>query len=401
MEVFVARHAVLDGQKEVYAYELTFRTGFADYYHAGDLDRAEADLMAVVNFGEMTDGKRGLITFPRSLLATDFTLLLPKDKLTVQLPIDLQPDQQVLETCQKLKDAGYTLSVDDFGLTDQESPFIAFADVARVDFARVPVDRRKGLAERLAAKGIRALAKGVETEEECRQAAEWGYSYFQGEFFCRPVIRENKEIPSNKLSYLQLLKEASRPQLSYDQVEALVKRDVAMTYKLLRFMNSIWFGLRYEVNSIRQALVLLGPQDIQRWISVLAVKDLGDDKPRELLLLSLTRAKVAEQIAALVGMTEYASELFLMGVFSVIDAPTDMPMQKVLADLPINGDIKSVLLGGTTPGCRDVYDAIMAYEKGKWDLFASYAEGLKLNQNAVPPLIQKSLKWANNALNAA
>jgi len=398
MEVFVARQPVFDRHKQVHAYELRFRAGFQESYEAEEVDKAAAQLMAIVNFGEMTDGKRGLITFPRPLLTTEFASLLPKDALTIGIPRDLQPDTEALGACRALKESGYTLAMDDFTLARCNSPFLNFIDLARVDFTQIAHQERQAVYQKLKPRGIECLAKRVDSGDDFERAVKWGYAYFQGDFYRRPIVRPEREIPGNKLTYFRVLQEANRPELSYDELESLIQRDVSLAYKLLKFMNSVWFGLRYQVESIRQALVLLGPQEIRQWVSVLTVKDLGTDKPRELLLLSLTRAKAAELIAPLAGMKSFASELFLMGLFSAIDALTDLPMADVLAQLPLDTDIKSVLLGRGGP-FGAIYDAILAYERGQWDRFVSHARTLSLDEQAVPALFQRALKWGNDALN--
>jgi EAL and modified HD-GYP domain-containing signal transduction protein len=237
----------------------------------------------------------------------------------------------------------------------------------------------------------------VETIAEFNEAISAGYSFFHGEFFSKPQVDPNKEIAANKLTYMQLIREVNSPALSYPEIAALVEQDVSMTYKLLKFMNSAWFGLKFEIRSVRHALVLLGPKEIKRWVSLVAVRNAGDDKPDELLLRSLTRAKAAEQVGALVEMKKEASELFLMGMFSVIDALTDKPMEDVLAELPLKEDIKDALLGGEGT-YRNVFDVILSYEQGDWELFSSSAAALQIDEGAVPEIFRTSLKWASHAL---
>jgi EAL and modified HD-GYP domain-containing signal transduction protein len=243
------------------------------------------------------------------------------------------------------------------------------------------------------------MARKVATPQEFDQAAGWGYSYFHGSFFSKPAIQPDKEISASKLVYLQVLNEVNQPELPYDELEDLIKQDVSLTYKLLRFMNSVWFGLRYEVRSIKHALVLLGPTEVRKWASLVVVGRTASDKPRELLLRSLSRARAGELLAPLIGMQAVAPELFLMGMFSVIDALVDMPLIDVLGKLPLNKNIKGALLAAEGP-FKIVYDTIVAYEQGEWERFSSCAQTLGLDEGLVPDLFTTSLKWANNAIEA-
>ena len=401
-EVFVARKPVFDGRKEVYGYALLFRAGFEDYYGRLDVydvvdDKAKVDLMAFVNFGELTDGKRGFVTFDRSLLLRDFPSLLPSNMMTVGLPPGLMADDEVVARCKGLKASGSVLALDDFTLQRRDDPLLELVDLVKVDFRKTAEEDRRKICQTMAQEGVMALAMNIETADEFTRALEWGYAYFEGDFFSKPDVKPDKEIAANKLIYLQVLNEVNRPDLSFDELEALIKQDVSMTYKLLQFMNSVWFGLRYEVHSIKHALVLLGPKEVKKWASLLAIGHTGADKPRELLLRSLTRAKVGEQLAPLVAMPGSASELFLMGMFSVIDALMDRPIAELLEDLPLNEEVKATLLGESSR-FRVVYDLILAYEEGQWDLFSSYAGSLDLDESVIPELFRNSSKWANNAL---
>jgi len=397
MEVFVARHPIFDEHKDVYGYELGFRSGFVTYYEALEKDKSAVDLMAFVNFGELTDGKKGFVKFPRNLLAMGFPVLFSSDAMTAGVPGTIDGDPQILAQCRELKSCGYTLAITDFRHEYLDSPLLEFADIAEIDFPETPAAQRPELCRQLSERGIRSLARQVETSEEFDQAVSWGYSYFHGPFFTKPVTRPDNEIAAGKLTYLRLLREVNSPALSYDEIADLVEQDVALTYKLLRFMNSAWFGLRFEVRSVKHALVLLGPKEIRRWVALAAVRSTGEDKPYELLVRSLTRAKAAEQIALLTDLKNKAPELFLMGMFSLIDALTDNPMSAVLAELPLKEAVKEILLEDSGP-YKAIHDTLTSYEQGDWELFSTSVEGLGIDENALPPLFRASTKWANDAL---
>jgi len=397
MEVFVARHPVFDKEKEVVGHELDFRSGFQAYYEALEADRSSADLMAFVNYGELTDGKKGFIRFPRNLLMMDFPLLFDSESMVTGVPAELAGDEEIVDRCRGLREYEYALSID--GITEAHlgSPLLELADFVAVDFLATTPEQREAVVRQLAGGKPLVIARNLEAATDFDQAVALGYTYYHGQFFIKPIVRPGKEIAANKLTYLQLLREVNNPALSYEEIAALVEQDVALTYKLLRFMNSAWFGLKFEVSSVKHALVLLGPKEIRRWVSLVAVRSTGDDKPYELLVRSLSRAKACEQIGQAADMGKEASELFLMGMLSLMDALTDRSLEEVLGKLPLKEGIRAALLGGTGI-YRNVFDVVLAYERGDWDTVTAAATALKIEEQAVPELVRKSVTWAREAL---
>ncbi|MCL4439596.1 MAG: HDOD domain-containing protein [Firmicutes bacterium] len=241
------------------------------------------------------------------------------------------------------------------------------------------------------------MAEKVETTEMFKEAFEMGYSYFQGYFFSRPIILTGQDIPGYKINYLQALEEVNRPEMDFDRLEGIIKRDVSLSYKLLKYINSAAFGFRSKIDSIKHALVLLGIQEIKNWVSLIILRGMGEDKPDEITTSSILRAKFGELIAPKVGLQERSSDLFLMGMFSMIDALISRPMTDILDELPIAEDIKRALLGKE---CRylDLYELILAYEKGNWEEFSALAARIKLDEAEVPKIYLQSLAWANQVM---
>ncbi|MCX7429328.1 MAG: HDOD domain-containing protein, partial [Planctomycetia bacterium] len=299
MDVFSTRQPIFDRDKKVYGYELLFRRGFEDYYNCLGAQHDSQDLMALVNFGELADGKKGLATFTRNLLLRDLPAVLPKEMVLVGIPADVGVDQDVIGACERLAAAEYELVLDDLPADGLDSPLVALAGIVRVDFSGTQPEQGREICRRLAQRDIVALAKKVDDTDQFDRALEAGFGYFQGSFFTKPVISGSGELAGNELSYARLLCEVNRPELSLGDLAAIIRSDPLMTYHLLKFINSAWFGVRCVVNSVQHALVLIGPKETRRWASMLVVRNLGQEKPAELLLRSLIRAKVAEKIAPL------------------------------------------------------------------------------------------------------
>lgn len=398
--VFVARQPILDDNQDTHAYELLFRSGLENCCRAVDGDAATLDVISrtfvEIGLDELTAGKPCFINFSRRLLLDKTPHLLPADLVTVEVLENVEPDRDVIAACSELRDAGYTLALDDFVFADSGNPLLDLAGIVKVDFMGTSPDDRIRIVEGLLQRGIIGLAEKVETQQEYEDAKQAGYAYFQGYFFGQPVIKEGKILTGNRLACLQLLQEVHRPELSVERVEEAIKKDAALTYRLLQFINSAWFGLKREVDSIHHALVLLGPPEIRRWLALVSLRTMAADKPNELMIQALIRARMAEELAQNLGMQKASSDLFLMGMFSVLDALLDRPMEEILAKLPIKPEITSALLG--EPGqFRDVLDMIRAFERANWGTFSEHAAGLNLREESVQSVFQHSVKWASDA----
>jgi len=291
---------------------------------------------------------------------------LPKDQVVVELLETVEPDPEVIQACQKLKRAGYLIAMDDFVYHDRYRPLLEVADFVKVDFMSTPADARKALYEKISPLKARLVAEKVETPDMFRQGVDGGYALFQGYFFSKPLIVVGKDIPTFKARYLQLLQEIYRPGMDLKKLDDIIKQDVGLTYKLLRYINSAFFGLPNKIKSVRQALVLLGEKTIKNWVSFIALAGMGADKPEELLVLTIVRARFCEMLAPYFQLADRKDDSFLMGLFSLIDAFLDRPLQAILADIPIDDPIKMALLGEPN-SLGEIYQYSLSYEKAAWE----------------------------------
>ena len=399
VEVFVARQPIFDKKQNLFAYELLFRSGLENFYDPSqDGDHATKKLLSnsflVIGMDTLTRGKRGFINFTKDLLTSGAASVLPKDLITIEVLENVEVDDSVIAACNQLKDSGYVIALDDFVLTDRFKPLVEIADIIKVDFIQTQGDERQKVIERVNNKNIKFLAEKVETAEEFDQARSYGYSYFQGYFFSKPVVVKGRDIPGNKINLLNILHEVNKPDIELNKIDNIIKHDVALTYKLLRFINSAYFRFSVNVESIKHALVLLGIKEIKKWVSLIALSGMASDKPQELVSVSLFRAKFSESICPKIGYRQRSSDFFLMGLFSVIDALVDKPMEELLSDLPISEEIKHALMGRENV-FRDVYSLIIAYEKGDWEQTTIYSQKLSLPEEELPDMYLDSVKWAN------
>lgn len=398
MNIFVARQPILDRRKELFGYELLFRQeSYADFA-ASTTDSATSTVLTnsffLIGMDTLTSGKRGFINFTRNLLLNDIVTTFPKDQVAVEILETVTPDREIISACRRLKEAGYLLVLDDFVYTPAFDPLLDWVDILKIDFLATPPQERKQVVRRLRRKHLRFLAEKVETLADFEMAMELGYTYAQGFFFSKPDVVAGRDIPGYKLNYLYALREINQPDVDIDILEQIIRRDTSLSYKLLRLINSAFFGLRHEIKSIRHALMLLGVDELRKWGSLLALSGMGEDKPHELAVLSTVRARFCELVAKKIGMESEHTDAYLMGLFSLVDAFMDQPMAQVLADLPIGEPTKAALLG-LPSRYTPIYQLALAYETANWSRVDALATRLGLAQSSAPDLYRQSVQAAN------
>ncbi len=403
VEVFVARQPIFDRSARVFGYELLHRSGLQNHYTSANGSAASLSVIdstfSVLGMDVTSCGRRPFVNFTRQLLVGDFAFLLPTH-VVVEVLENVSPDEDVMAACWRLKRAGYTLAIDDFSLDDPRRALADMADIVKIDFRLTAPAAQVHELERLRRRGVALLAEKVETEEEYQVARGLGYTYFQGYFFGRPVIVTGRSIPATKIAGLKLLQSIHRPDADLDELYQIIKDDVALSYKLLRFINSVIFGFRQRINNLRQAVVLLGVSGTRKWASMIIVSDLGHDRPPELVVESVMRARFCEGLAEASELKGRAPDLFLLGLFSLIDSLVGRPMAEVLGELPIDPEIHDALVGGRNP-LRDVLDLVVAYEHADWESLGSLSARVHVPEMLLPPLYRTALDYATQATSPA
>ena len=400
MDVFIARQPIFDRKREVYGYELLFRSGLANYFDHFDADKAASQMIgdSAIFFGisNLTRGKRAFINLTRDSLVKDYSSLLPRDIVVLELLESIEPDEEVLAICRKLKRKGYLLALDDFVYAPSYDPLLKLIDIIKVDWMNSSPRTRLDLFERLAPQGKTFLAEKLETQEDYRDAFDIGYHLFQGYFFSKPVVLQKKDVAGNKLSMLRVLEQIHQPGLDFSNLDSCIRQDLTLSYKLLRYINSAFFGLHTEIRSIKHALVLLGEGEIRKWATLVSLATMGEDKPFELTLNATIRAKMCEMIAIELKL-ENPSDHFLMGLFSVIDAILDRNLVEVLQDLPLTREVKSALLRVGQNPYRHVYEMVLAYEHANWRALTKWAQKAGFDEMRISDIYMEAVDWAHKS----
>lgn len=401
MDTFIARQPIFDLNEKVYGYELLFRSGLDNIFRQTDPDQATSKVLAdsffLMNIRSLTGGKRAFINITRDILINEFLFLIPKEKIVVEILENVAPDDVVVAACRKLKRAGYVLAMDDFVYDDRYLPLIELTDFIKIDFLSTEKEVRSGLVQKFGPFGVRFLAEKVETFEMLKEAKETGYAFFQGYFFSKPKIISGKDIPGFKVHYLSVLQEIHRPELDFGRLSEIIRREVSLSFKLLRYINSAFFGLRNKISSLKQALLLLGEKEIRKWITLITLATLGEDKPEEVVIQSILRAKFCESLASFTGLLHRSEDLFLMGMFSMIDAILDRPLSEILQEIPIAEDIKTALLGEKNP-LGEIYHYILSYEKGEWNELFKQGLNIGIDEKRAASLYMDAVEWSSGFL---
>lgn len=395
MQLFVARQPIFNTSRKVIAYELLFRQENQQIYDGSNGDKATEEVLVTsflaIGMDVLTGGKPAFINFTDNGLKSGIAELLPPNLLAVEILETVEPDDSVLAACRNLKQQGYRLVLDDFVFRPGYEPLIELASMIKVDFLITPTGERAKVIQQFGGRAdLQFLAEKVETEQDFQEAVQVGYSYFQGYFFSKPVIIARKSIPFARLSAFQLLKAVNAPVFDLSQVESIIREEVAFSYQLFKYINSSAFGFRHEINSIRQALVLLGQRELQKWSSLIALRTMGQEKPPELLTASLLRAHFSELIAHHLKLGPMAADAFLTGLLSLMDAVLDQPMAEIITELPLQKEIKAALMGNSNV-YRDILNLCIAYERAEWDGIFHWAEKLRLDESELPGLILNAL----------
>lgn len=399
---YLARQPILDRAGSVFGYEILFRSGLENYFHLEPGQDASArivDNYLLFGLESLTGGRKAFINFTRDALIHDYAILLPSKHAVVEVLESIEPDEAVIAACQRLKKSGYMIALDDFMFAENAQVLTRFADIIKVDFLATSVETQKQMVRRFGPLGVKLLAEKVESREDAVRAMESGYHYFQGYFFCKPQMLQRRDVPGVKLNYLRILQAINRDPIDLAEVEGILRMEPSLLYKLLRYLNSASFGLRGRVTSIRHALALLGEQCLRKWTSVAALVDLAGDKPGELITTALVRARFCELLASPLCLPRRETDLFLLGLISVMDAVLDRNMSDILTEIQLPPEVKSALLGENNK-LKPALDSVVAQERGDWEQVRNCVSLMEIDESKFPDAYFSAIQWVKELMAA-
>lgn len=406
MDAFVARQPIFDRDRQLYGYELLFRadrnsSGFDGTDSTSSTLELLSNSLLSIGLDQVSGGRKVFVNFDRNLLLGELPSVLPPENLVVEVLESVEPDEEILAACANLSKRGYAIALDDFVEGPHFEPLVQLAKLLKVDVQTTAKEQQRRLVEAYQRNGRRLVAEKVETQEEFQGALEAGYDLFQGYFFAKPVMVEGRQVPMGKIACMRMLAEAQNEDIDFGRLEKIIREDVSFPYKLLKYANSALFHFRTEIQSIEHALVLLGEKNVRHWIALAALPVLAQNKPQELVSHALVRARFSEFLAEAAHLNE-PNRAFLLGLFSLLDALLDLPIEEALSQAKIGPRIQAVLLE-TAPESDPLsilYRLVRHYEQGKWDAVRKDASDLELAIDSVSQAYANSTLWANQALQA-
>ena len=399
MYTFVAKQPILDNDKNTVAYELLFRNGLTNAFPANfSAETATKRLLAEQFLNQpiknLVDDKLSFINFPYSLLVQNLIDFLPVEQVVIEILEDSTPDETLLESVKQLKNKGFKLALDDFSMDSGWNKFLPFIDIIKFDFKAYPLEEIKKYIYRTKLFNIKLLAEKIETIEDFEFARNLGFQLYQGYFFSKPVIVQNKALNQNQLTVMQLMKEVTREELDYDKIELLLKRDLSLAYKLLRYVNNVCYGTTNQITSFRHATVYLGKAELRRFMTLISATSLGtNESPSELYQVSLTRAYFCELLSKhRKGHTD-SQEAFLTGLFSLLETIMSRPITEIMDNMPIPTKVKEAIIEDR--GELAFYlNFVKDYERVHFERVKLRAEKMGISEQTAIDMYHKATEWA-------
>jgi EAL and modified HD-GYP domain-containing signal transduction protein len=359
-----ARQPVLNSELRLFGYEVLYRSlqiGTAEYTDP-DVATATVSAHAVLDVGldVLAGSAQVFFNVTPSILAQRLYEFLPSNRVLLDIDANAPIDGAILRDLERAKESGYRIALDDFVMSDVSAAWLPLADVIKVEVPKLDHDGLRRHAETLARPGLRLLAEKVETPEIYRCCLDAGYDLFQGYFFARPELVTGSHVPPDRALILRLLAEVQSPLATIESLEKLVVANTALSYKVLRYVNSALHGVPNPIESIRHAITMLGIERLRICASMLLLAGL-DSKPQALVVTALLRARFCQLIGRHFTR-EDPQKLFTVGLMSMMDSFLDRPMEELLKHLPLAPDIRGALLYRGGPLGRAL-EASIAFER--------------------------------------
>jgi c-di-GMP-related signal transduction protein len=391
-DFFIARQPIYDRNLYVYAYELLYRSGETEQANVIDGDDATSQVLvnALMEIGlpELVDKSLAFINLTEHYIVDGLPTSLAQDNLVLEVLEDIEPSDAVLDGLKRLKNEGHIIALDDFIYNDSKQALVELADIIKIDLLSMQDNELVAQVKRLRPMSVRLLAEKVETPEEYEYCKALGFDYFQGYFFCKPKIVKGARTPSSRMAIIQLLSKLQDPELDFTELQALIAHDVSLSYRILRYINSAHFSIGRKVESMQQAISLIGLNTIKTWVAVLAMSSI-DDKPYELILTALIRGRMCETLSEQMSIS--AEHAFTVGLFSALDAFIDKPLEEILDDLPLSESLHKALLEKSGE-LGEMLAMVLHYERGQWDKVGHTI----FDSNTLRDAYLQSIRWAGN-----
>jgi len=361
----VSRQPIYGKSMTVVAYELLY----ADAETQAPVGAKEgalrmlADAALDIGLDRLAGALPVYIRYPRELLAADAPLSMHPDRVTIEVPGDVRADEAVLRGIRTLRERGHHIALDDFSPRFMQPELLDLVDVVKISPCDFEAEQLEQVVREFIQRGLKLIAKMVATIEQFERTSQLGFDGFQGDFLQRPQQFHSQRAPRNGFGTMRLVAALQNPDCTLREVEQLISQDLSMSYRVLRCINSSYFSLPQKVDSIRQALMLLGMDNLRQLCLLAALQQL-ENRPPSLFVTAMARAQMCEQLARLSGQTVTAP-YFITGLFSMLDVLMGVPMAKIVDELPLAPAVEQALVAGEGDAGAALACA-KAYESASW-----------------------------------
>ncbi|AHJ73993.1 hypothetical protein BBB57_03990 [Kosakonia sacchari] len=404
MYSFVARQAIFDKQLNTVGYELLFRNSMDNRFPDMSAEQATTQLIEEqflsAPVGRKSDNSTVYVNFPYQLLVEGLAETLPVNRVVIEILENAEPDLKLLETVKRMHTLGFRIALDDFEPGNQWEAFMPYVNVIKFDIRRSPREKISDyiLANRELLRHAVFLAEKVETYEEFETFKKLGFHLFQGYFFSKPVVTKRNKLAQNRAFALKLMQEVNVESPNLNKIEDLLKRDVSLSFKIMRYAQNILYNTRgisgFRNQSLRDIVVYLGISEMRRFVLVACLTSFEDVTNTEIYYLSLIRAKFCELAAARTSSNNISNDAFMAGLFSLLDVILGLPLEELMAQIAVSSEVAKAL--ETNSGELYPYVRLARlYEQRMWDEASDVAHEIGLPNSAISELMNQAAKWAD------
>lgn len=350
-KVFIARQPIFRRDGSLYGYELLFRSDHVNRAEFEDGDAATSEVImntfTVFGLPDLVGRNPAFINLTRRFLTGELPLPLPIRQTVVEIPEDTKLDEDLLEAVKRLRSQGFSLALDDYRDRPEADRILPWVDIVKIEMDQLRGNDAGKLVEKLRSYNVRLLAEKLESQQDFDRCHDLGCDLFQGYFLSPPQVESDHSLASTRQAVLELLARVNDPEAEIETLEAVIQRDMSLSYKLLRYINSAYYRRAYPIESIRQAVVMLGLRELRRWASIVSLCSLSET-PSEMVKILLVRAKMCELMSHDMA-PEYPDAAFMAGLLSGLDEVLAKPMNEIVQQLPISETIRRALVDRTGP----------------------------------------------------
>jgi len=401
MFAFIARQPILDKEKNVFAYELLFRDGKGGAYpeHKPEKAKMIAEHFLPLGLDDISGEKTSFINFSSDTLISRFPTTLNPESVVVELADNPFDQSGLLEACQHIKQLGFRLAIDDPMLLSAKHDIFPLIDIVKVDVSKARFENIEKHIPRYLDADVKLVAEQVDTHDNFSICKDLGFDFFQGYFFSQPEIRISRELPASKMNIVDLMGESSKTDFDINRITQIIERDAALSFLVLKFINNPTINKRYKITSLKHAINYMGEVEIKKFIALLSLTNLGDDKPLEIIHMSLVRAKFFDLLSEQRGMQTDPPVGFLVGLFSLLEGLLNQSMQDIVKQLPLSDTVNDALLG-KNPEFVNYMTLVRAFESALWMNVVKQSKVLNIEQKHLHTLYNQAIVWGNGVRSA-